>query len=397
MTAVAESERVGMRWVLTEVDERLGAPATELPLLSVSIHHGVVPRNLGDTGQAASNDLSNYKRCWPGDIVVNRMRAFQGALGVADVAGVVSSDYAVLRPCGEPRYFHYLMRSDWFVGEMTSRLRGIGDPSAVQVRTPRINVRDLGEIDVPVPSQEVQHRIAVALDAESSRIDSLIVTNQRAADLAGERYRVLRRDLIAGGGALGDPVTASRLTEQGWRIAPLWMVSRNHDAKRVPLNAVERGAIPGPYPYWGANKVQDHINAWIFDQEMVLIGEDGAPYFVDDRDVAWVAGGRYWVNNHAHVVEAVDTSPRWLAECLNVVDYSLFVGGSTRDKLTQADLNAIPIPVASPEEEQDILNQLQREREPVDELVAKVSTNIALLRERKRAIITSAVTGQLDI
>lgn len=176
--------KVPLRFVLREVDERVGTADSELPLLSVSISSGVGRRSTDSKGQVASDDLSNYKICRSGDIVLNRMRAFQGALGVADEDGVVSSDYAVLRPQnGLPRYFHHTMRAPWFVGEMTRKLRGIGDPTSANVRTPRINVSDLGLIEVPLPGKQEQHGVVAALDREFAIQERLIdaVRRQTAA------------------------------------------------------------------------------------------------------------------------------------------------------------------------------------------------------------------------
>lgn len=177
---------VPLRFVLREVDERVGTSNTELPLLSVSISSGVGRRRTDSKGQVASEDLSNYKICRSGDIVLNRMRAFQGALGVADEDGVVSSDYAVLRPQrGLPRYFHHVMRAPWFVGEMTRRLRGIGDPTSANVRTPRINVTDLGLIDVRLPEAQEQHDVVVGLDGE-------FTTQERLTDAVGRQTAALK-------------------------------------------------------------------------------------------------------------------------------------------------------------------------------------------------------------
>src|SRR6266487_4088305 len=107
------------------VDERAGG--RDMTLLSVSARFGVVPRDTIAEGPSRAEDLSNYKVCQPGDIVLNRMSAYQGAVGRSPQIGIVIPDYMVLRPSSEVegRYLHHLFRSQWFVGQMTSRLRGI--------------------------------------------------------------------------------------------------------------------------------------------------------------------------------------------------------------------------------------------------------------------------------
>ncbi|MGH7269557.1 MAG: hypothetical protein ACREJ3_03925, partial [Polyangiaceae bacterium] len=130
--------------------------------------------------------------------MINRMRAFQGAIGVAPQNGLVSPDYLVLRLQDgvDPRFFHHLFRSSWFVGEITARLRGIGSSDQGNVRTPRINVDDLGEIEVRVPPFERQTHIADFLDAETDRISALIEKKRRMIALAKERMRAYADSVI---------------------------------------------------------------------------------------------------------------------------------------------------------------------------------------------------------
>lgn len=157
----SETPGVQLRWLITEVDQRT-TDLSDLPLLAVSIHRGVVPRSSIVDDPWASNAPAGYKIVRPGDLVLNRMRAFQGGVGVSDYEGAVSPDYAVLRPVAGvlSKYLHFLFRSPWFVGEMVSRLRGLGSMDLGTVRTPRINIDDLKTIVVPCPDAEVQRDIA---------------------------------------------------------------------------------------------------------------------------------------------------------------------------------------------------------------------------------------------
>ena len=175
------------------VDERAGA--LRPPLLAVSIHHGVVPRSSLTEDEHRAEDLSAYKRCNEGDIVLNRMRAFQGAIGIAPSAGLVSPDYLVLRPrvVADAGFLHHLFRSWWFVSEMALRLRGIGSVEQGNVRTPRINAEDLGDIPVALPERREQRAIAVFLDRETARIDAEGIEHHVSAEtLAAFRRYLLK-------------------------------------------------------------------------------------------------------------------------------------------------------------------------------------------------------------
>ena len=182
-----------------------------------------------------------------------------------------------------------------------------------------------------------------------------------------------------------------------WRVKRLSWLTKCLDGKRVPLNAEERGRMQGDIPYWGANSIVDYVDQWLFDEELVLLGEDGAPFFDKSRPVAFRVEGKIWVNNHAHVLRphaALDS--QFLAYALNCVDYGAFIDGSTRDKLTQDDMRAIAIQCPDVEEQYAIADFLDRETAKIDALVARKERLIGLLQEKRTALITRAVTRGLD-
>jgi type I restriction enzyme S subunit len=185
---------------LREIDVRAGSSWEKLPLLSVSIHHGVVPREEDPESANDSSDLSHYKIAKLGDIVLNRMRAFQGGLGVAPCEGLVSPDYAVLRPADgvDPAWLALVMRTPRFVGEMAMRLRGIGGTDSGAVRTPRISVADLGAILVSVPSAALQSAELQAVTTSTERIEKALMVAQRSVELARERRAALISAAVTG-------------------------------------------------------------------------------------------------------------------------------------------------------------------------------------------------------
>lgn len=187
-----------LKWFIREVDVR-GGSRTDLPLLSVSIDWGVRRRDEVAIQQSASEDLSRYKVANPGDLVLNRMRAFQGALGVAPEVGLVSPDYAVLRVSDiDPRWLGLLLRSAPFVAELTSRIRGIGTVDGANVRTPRVSVRDLANVRTRVPSIAEQQREVQAAVARAAQTDLLIGKAERFIELARERRLALITAAVTG-------------------------------------------------------------------------------------------------------------------------------------------------------------------------------------------------------
>ena len=188
-----------LKYLVCESDLRYGTGPIPT-MLSVSIHQGVTPRSTIFDKQSRADNLSRYKRCNPGDIVVNRMRAFQGGVGVVGQAGVVSPDYTVLRIGSRvsPKYLHYVMRSSWFVSEMTRRLRGIGATDQGQVRTPRINFTDLGLIRVPVPPRENQDDLSSDLANQEARLTQTVDLQTKQIALLAERRQAHITTVVTG-------------------------------------------------------------------------------------------------------------------------------------------------------------------------------------------------------
>jgi type I restriction enzyme S subunit len=194
--------------LLREVDDRLGQ-AEPPELLSVSIHKGVIPFSKANPDrEARAENVRAYKLCARGDLVLNRMRAFQGGVGVAPWRGIVSPDYAVLRTREgiNADFAGLVMRSPWFVAQMRARLRGIGSSEQGNVRTPRVNWQDLRRIFVPVPLSGVQAQLAAEL---SKRLATLALVEGRI-DQQLQRLTELRQGLITAAvtGQRGVPAAA---------------------------------------------------------------------------------------------------------------------------------------------------------------------------------------------
>lgn len=133
------------------------------------------------------------------------------------------------------------------------------------------------------------------------------------------------------------------------------------DSMRIPITACNR--TDGKYPYYGANGIQDYIDNYIFDDDLVLLAEDGGNFGSKEKPIAYRVSGKCWVNNHAHVLKPKKgINVDFLCYSLMFYDTSELVNGATRQKLTQAAMRKMRIP-GIPEKEQvelvDILNVVQ--------------------------------------
>ncbi|MBE5910120.1 restriction endonuclease subunit S [Pseudobutyrivibrio sp.] len=129
------------------------------------------------------------------------------------------------------------------------------------------------------------------------------------------------------------------------------------DSMRVPITSSDR--VEGPYPYYGANGIQDHVADYIFDDELVLLAEDGGNFGSKERPIAYRVSGKCWVNNHAHVLkpkEGLDVD--YLCYSLMFYNVGGMVNGATRQKLTQAAMRQMLIPKRTMEEQKYIVDLL---------------------------------------
>ncbi|MFR1766354.1 MAG: restriction endonuclease subunit S [Lachnospira sp.] len=131
------------------------------------------------------------------------------------------------------------------------------------------------------------------------------------------------------------------------------------DSMRVPITASEREE--GEYPYYGANGIQDHVADYIFDDELVLLAEDGGNFGSKERPIAYRVSGKCWVNNHAHVLKPKDgLDVDYLCYSLMFYKVDGIVNGATRQKLTQAAMRKLQIPSRSMDEQKQIVDELNR-------------------------------------
>ena len=161
------------------------------------------------------------------------------------------------------------------------------------------------------------------------------------------------------------------------------------DSRRKPIT--KRDRVPGPYPYYGAAGVLDYVEGCIFDEPLVLIGEDGAKWGAGER-TAYMVEGKCWVNNHAHVIRPnrdliLDS---WVVYYLNAIDLAPFISGLTVPKLNQARLREIPIPLPPLPEQKRIVAILDEALAGIATAVANTEKNLVNARELFESYLNSA-------
>ncbi len=165
-----------------------------------------------------------------------------------------------------------------------------------------------------------------------------------------------------------------------WAMARFGEISFCRDEERIPVSKDERNTREKIYDYYGASGVIDKIDDYLFDKPLLLIGEDGANLINRSTPIAFIAEGKYWVNNHAHVIDGLSlTMLQYLALYINSIDLKPYVTGTAQPKLNQAKLNSIPVNVPPLDEQHRIV-------EKVDSLMALCDTLEAGIRARDAAL-----------
>lgn len=169
------------------------------------------------------------------------------------------------------------------------------------------------------------------------------------------------------------------------------------DNFRKPINATERAGRNGNVPYYGATGQVGWIDDFLTDEDLVLLGEDGAPFLDLIKDKAYLITGKAWVNNHAHILRSLfgDTGNRYLLHYLNSFNYAGYVNGTTRLKLTRASMDTIPIPLPPLAEQQRIVDRIESLFAKLDEAKEKAQVVMDSFETRKAAILHKAFTGEL--
>ena len=223
-----------------------------------------------------------------------------------------------------------------------------------------IRQAELIRVKVPVPPIEEQQRIADVLSA----LDDLIDTNR---DLCNRLHH-------------GAAATYSLALESGFDEVPFGECARFYNHERIPLSKAERSGIPGPYPYYGATGVVDTVGRYLFDTVHILVGEDGSVIQDDGSPVVQMVWGKYWVNNHAHVLSGVGISNGLLRQALLASNVAPLVTGAVQPKLSMGRLKTLRLRLPSDKRVSTRIDELAAaERELSEEIVALTRTRDELL------------------
>ena len=382
-----------------EVDERSKTGKEEL--LSVSHLTGVTPRRLKTVTMFMAESNVGHKVCHPGDLVINTLWAWMAALGVTKHTGIVSPAYGVYRPTGNggilPAFADHLLRTPLYAAEYQRRSTGVNSSRL------RLYPEQFLRMPVLLPPLGEQAAIVRFLDWANGRLERTIRAKRKVIALLTEQKRAVIRRAVTRG---MDPAVQLKPTGIPWLgdIPQHWEVSRVKNecqclnTLRAPLNSVERGRMTArAFDYYGASGVIDKVDDYLFDDELLLIAEDGANLVLRNLPLAIIAKGKFWVNNHAHILKPRRGNIIYLAHLLESLNFRPWISGAAQPKLTQNRLMSILIAVAPPAEQVAIVLHADRQSRPLTATISRLEREIELLREYRARLVVDIVIGKLDV
>ena len=288
---------------------------------------------------------------------------------------ICSTGYFVLRP--KPavghRFVFYYLQTERFMAGMEALQKGASYPAVTD-----------GEVrsqEISFPPLRDQKRIVGILDEAFSGI----ATAKANAEKNLQNAR-----------ALFESHLQSAFTQRaGWKMKTVDQISRNLDSKRVPITKSDRKS--GEFPYYGASGIVDYVADYIFEGDTLLISEDGANLLARSTPIAFPASGKYWVNNHAHILkfESMATQ-RFVEFYLESILLDEYITGAAQPKLNQKALNSIPIPIpASVEIQSAVVASIASVQAETQRLESLYQRKLDALDALKQSLLHQAFSGQL--
>ena len=327
--------------VLKERSERANGSEE---LLSVTIGNGVIKQADSDKRNTASDDKSNYKIVRKGDLPYNSMRMWQGAVGNSEYDGIVSPAYTVLVPTEEAnsKFFMELFKKESTLQIFQRWSQGLTSD------TWNLKYPALSTIQFYIPSVFEQTKIADYF----IQLDHLITLHQRKCDETKKLKKYMLQKMFPQNGSKVPEIRFKGFTDE-WEQRKLDDVVEFLDTMRKPLEGAKR--ISGPYPYYGASGIVDYVDGYLFDEELILLSEDGANIIDRNYPVCFLASGKYWVNNHAHVLRTKQGNENnFICNSLERKDYTQYNTGMAMPKLNKETCKKIPILCPGFEEQKKI-------------------------------------------
>ena len=366
----------------------------DFPPLSVTMN-GIVPQL--ETA-AKTNNGDDRKLVRKGDFAINSRSDRRGSCGVSQYDGSVSLINTILMPrtSMNSQYYNWLFHTELFADEFYKWGHGIVD----DLWTTRW--QEMKNISIVYPSLAEQQKIANYLDKVCGEVDEMIALQEQMIEELKAYKQSVITEAVTKGLNPDAPMHDSGIDWIGevpehWEVKKIGYVFSNLDYLREPISAELRERNNPQYDYYGASGVIDKIDHYNVEDKVLLIGEDGANLVMRNLPLIYKAEGRFWVNNHAHILKPIKDDYNYMAHTLEAADYRNYITGFAQPKLSQENLKAVKLPVPPLSEQQSIASYLDTKCAEIDALIAIKQAKIEELKDYKKSVIYEYVTGKKEV
>ncbi|HFC8457937.1 TPA: restriction endonuclease subunit S [Neisseria subflava] len=365
------------------------AKNNQCELLSVYTDIGVKPRaELEERGNKAST-TDGYWIVKKGDIVVNKLLAWMGAIGLSEYDGVTSPAYDILRPHQQinGKFFHYLFRTPLCLSEFKKNSRGIMDMRL------RLYFEELGNIYIPFPSYPEQQKIAQFLDDKTAKIDQAVDLVEKQIALLKEHKQILIQNAVTRGLNPDVPLKDSGVewigkVQEHWEVKKIKAFAKINNGLDYKAVIAEEG-----YPVYGSGGQFAYANTYLYDGEAVLLGRKGTidkPLYINDK--FWTVDTMFYsvCNNK------VSTKFFYYC-CCSIIPFQYYSTSTALPSMTQSDILNHKVTFPSLKEQYQIADYLDKQTAKIDQAIALKTAHIEKLKEYKSVLINDVVTGKVRV
>ena len=338
----------------------------------------MLPNKGGITKAASLPTQEQTQAFMKNDVLVSNIRPYFKKIWYATFDGGCSNDVLVFRAKDgvSSRFLHYVLADDTFFDYSMATSKG--------TKMPRGDKKAIMEYEVPELLYEDQCKIAGVLEVIDEKIDLNTDINKNLFEQVRALYKDRFIDLMPFGGSM----------PSDWHLGTVSEIIELHDSKRIPLSSRERAELDKIYPYYGATSVMDYVDRYLFDGIYLLLGEDGTVVDGQGFPILQYVEGKFWVNNHAHIITGKNGFTVELLYLLfSLTNVQSIVTGAVQPKISQANLNKVPIVIPSEAELKAFDESIQPFFAEIRNLRAE-NDRLATVRD---SMLPRLMSGELDV
>lgn len=338
----------------------------------------MMPNRGGITSASSLPAMSQTQAFFAGDVLVSNIRPYFKKIWFAEFDGGCSNDVLVFRAKAgvSKRFLYYVLSDDTFFDYSMATSKG--------TKMPRGDKAAIMKYGVPDFTYEEQEKIAGILEILDRKIRLNTEINENLLQQAQALYKDRFIDMNPFNGTM----------PMDWHQGTVSEIIELHDSKRIPLSSRERADLAKVYPYYGATSIMDYVDRYLFDGIYLLLGEDGTVADSKGFPILQYVYGRFWVNNHAHIITGKNGfSVELLYLLFSLTSVQSIITGAVQPKISQANLNKVPVAIPSKKE----LQTLDATIQPIFAQIRNLRDENEKLAATRDTLLPKLMSGELDV